>query len=402
MRMKAAVLFEQGLPRPYTVSQPLKIVDVELDGPGEGEVLVEIGASGLCHSDLSALSGKRGRPLPTVVGHEGAGRVVELGKGVQTLSLDDHVVTVFVNSCGRCRYCNDGKVNLCQTSWKSRADGTLQSGGRRLRFEDSDVNHYSGLSTYAEYAVVSENSLVAIDKSVPLHVAALFGCAVVTGVGAVVNTAKVAPGRSAAVIGLGGVGLNAVLGLVAAGAFPIIAVDIKEEKLELALSLGASVGFLAREPEIEDRIKDLTRGGVDFAFEMAGSEPAMKLAYDITARGGMTVTAGLPDPAKAISTPHAALVSDERRVQGSYMGSCVPLRDIPRFIDMYMAGQLPVDRLHTGNLRFEELNEGFDKLADGRVVRQTLVPNERSSERSEHWRTCQAANPKYKHRPGKP
>ena len=375
MRMKAAVLFEQGLPRPYAVSQPLKLVDVELDGPGEGEVLVEISAAGLCHSDLSAISGKRGRPLPTVVGHEGAGRVVELGKDVQTLSLDDHVVTMFVNSCGCCRYCSDGKVNLCQTSWKSRANGTLQSGARRLRFERSDVNHYSGLSTYAEFAVVSERSLVAIDKSVPLHVAALFGCAVVTGVGAVVNTAKVAPGRSAAVIGLGGVGLNALLGLVASGAYPIIAVDINEEKLGLAISLGASVGFLASEPEVEAKIKDLTRGGVDYAFEMAGSEPAMKLAYSITARGGMTVTAGLPDPAKAISIPHAALVSDERRVQGSYMGSCVPLRDIPRFIELYLAGQLPVDRLHTGNLSFDDLNEGFDKLADGQVVRQTLIPN---------------------------
>ena len=375
MRMKAAVLFEQGLPRPYAVSQPLKIIDVELEKPGEGEVLVEIGAAGLCHSDLSAISGKRRRPLPTVVGHEGAGRVVELGSGVRNLSIGDHVVGIFVNSCGRCRFCTDGKVNLCETSWSSRANGTLQSGARRLRFECTELNHYSGLSTYAQFAVVSENSLVAIDKTVPLHVAALFGCSVVTGVGAVVNTAKVAPGRSAAVVGLGGVGLNAMLGLVASGAFPIVAIDLSKEKLELAKSLGATFGILASESGVEPQVKDLTRGGVDFAFEMAGAEAAMSLAYAVTARGGMTVTAGLPDPARAISIPLAALVSDERRVQGSYMGSCVPLRDIPRFIELYLSGRLPVDRLHSGNIGFGQLNLGFDQLADGQVVRQTLIPN---------------------------
>lgn len=380
MKMTAAVLYQQGLPHPFTVSKPMRIEQVSLTSPGPGEVLIQVGAAGLCHSDLSAIEGLRPRKLPTVVGHEGAGIVVELGAGVHDVKVGDHVVTSFVSSCGSCRYCSDARPHLCTVSTASRANGTLPSGLRHLVCDDgSELNHYSGLSVYAQYATVDQSAVVAIDKRVPLQVASLFGCAVMTGVGAVVNTAKVAPGRSAAVVGLGGVGLNSLLGLVASGAYPIIAADVLPAKLALAKSLGATHTVLATAKDAIIEVRDLTRGGVDFAFEMAGSMPAMEFAYAITARGGTTVSAGLPRPDAAIAYPHAAMVSDERTIKGSYMGSCIARRDIPRFIDMFMAGKLPVDRLHAGDLGFDGLNEGFDKLADGSVVRQTLRPNAKAA-----------------------
>lgn len=376
MKMTAAVLYEQGLPHPFTVSKPMRIEQVSLTPPGPREVLIQVAAAGLCHSDLSAIEGLRPRKLPTVVGHEGAGVVVELGSDVHDINVGDHVVTSFVSSCGNCRYCSDARPHLCTVSTASRANGTLPSGRRHLVCDDgSELNHYSGLSVYAQYATVDQSAVVAIDKRVPLEVASLFGCAVMTGVGAVVNTAKVSPGRSTAVVGLGGVGLNSLLGLVASGAWPIIAADVLPAKLELARSLGATHTVLANAKDAVAQVRDLTRGGVDFAFEMAGSMPAMEFAYAITARGGTTVSAGLPRPEAAIAYPHAAMVSDERTIKGSYMGSCIARRDIPRFVDLFMAGKLPVDKLHAGDLGFEGLNEGFDKLADGSVVRQTLRPN---------------------------
>lgn len=375
MKMTAALLHQQGLPHPFTVSKPLRIERVELTPPGPGEVLIKVAAAGLCHSDLSSIEGVRPRKLPTIPGHEGAGVVVEVGAGVSEVRAGDHVVTSFVSSCGTCRYCSDARPNLCTASTAARADGTLQTGLRHLVCDDgSELNYYSGLSVYAEYAVVHESSVVVIDRKVPLTVASLFGCAVMTGVGAVVNTARVETGRSAAVVGLGGVGLNSLLGLVACGAHPIIAADVIPAKLELAKSLGATHTVLSNDKSAIAQVKDLTRGGVDYAFEMAGSVAALDFAYAITARGGMTVTAGLPRPEAMLSWSHAALVQEERTLKGSYMGSCIARRDIPRFLALFMAGKLPVDRLHAGNLDFEGLNLGFDKLAEGSVVRQTLVP----------------------------
>ncbi|RDD96943.1 alcohol dehydrogenase [Paracoccus pantotrophus] len=376
MKMKAAVLFEQGLPAPYAISQPIQIEEVELDGPGEGEVLIEVVAAGLCHSDLSTIENLRPRKVPTVIGHEAAGIVREVGAGVRRLKVGDHVVATFVASCGCCRYCIDHRANLCTASWTSRAEGTLQSGARRLKFGKGDLHHYTGLSTFAEYAVVSESSLVSIRKDVPLEVAALFGCAVVTGVGAVFNTAALRPGQSAAVVGLGGVGLNALLGAVAAGAYPVIAIDMNPEKLELAKSLGASHAVLASDPNMAEQVKDLTNGGVDFAFEAAGSIPAVHTAYQCLARGGTVISSGLPDPTKTYAYNHAPLVSDEKSIRGSYMGGCDPRRDVPRYLNLYLAGKLPVDRLRSGDLTFEQINQGFDALALGKVVRQTLRPHQ--------------------------
>jgi alcohol dehydrogenase len=372
MKMTAAIMFEQGLERPFVQSQPLKIETVDLEGPGEGEVLVQVAAAGLCHSDLSAIKGLRPRALPAVVGHEAAGVVVETGAGVRQFSAGDHVVMVFVASCGTCNYCRGGRPGLCQSSWKARSEGTLQSGARRISLKGRAINHYSGVSAFAEYAVVSERSLVRIPKTVPLKDAAIFGCAVITGVGAVLNAGGDVSGKSVAVIGLGGVGLSALLGGRMGGANPLIAIDINDSKLKLALELGATHAFLATDPDTVEKIKTLTDGGVDFAFEMAGSIPAMQMAYAVGRRGNVTICAGLPPQAATFPLPSAAMVADERVIKGSYMGSAVPARDIPQYADAFMSGRLPIDRLLTGEIRFQDLNRGFDELDDGIGVRQIL------------------------------
>ena len=372
MKIRAAVLYEQGKPQPFAISRPLVIEDVELDGPGPGELLVEIVAAGLCHSDLSSLTGVRPRPLPMVPGHEGAGIVREVGPDCRDFKVGDHVVMVFVASCGHCSYCHDSRPNLCETSWGSRVAGTLPSGARRLRTE-IPLNHNSGLSVFAEYAVVSRNSVVRIARDIPLEDAAVFGCAVITGVGAVVNTAKMTPGDDVAVLGLGGVGLSAVMGAKAAGASKIIAIDLNDEKLKLATDLGATHTLDASNPKCVEEVRDITSGGVHFAFEMAGALPATQMAYALTRRGGTVVIAGLPGPKEMFPIPTAALVSDERTIAGSYMGSCVPERDIPRFIEMYRLGRLPVNRLRTGVVSLDTINEGFDRLAEGRTVRDILL-----------------------------
>lgn len=376
MQMKAAVLHRQGLPHPFAQSQPITIEDVKLEGPGEGEVLIEVAAAGLCHSDLSAIEGLRGpRPLPTVIGHEAAGIVRELGQGVKTVAKGDHVVVVFSSGCGNCRECYRSRPNLCLSSRDARATGTLQSGSRRLWFKSEQMHHYSALSTFAQYAVVAEQAIVKIDPTVPLSVAALFGCAVITGVGSVVNTASVPFGASAAVVGLGGVGLSALLGLVACGANPIVAIDLNPEKVALAISLGATHGIIAGAATTASEVRDLTNGGVEFAFEMSGSIAAMNLAAEITERGGTTVTAGLPSPSKLVSYSPSQLVLEEKTLKGSLMGSCVPHRDVPHFIGLYQSGRLPVDRLHDGDIGFEQINASFDDLAAGKINRKTLRPN---------------------------
>lgn len=373
MKIRAAVMYEQGKPAPYAQSRPLVVEDVELDGPGPGEVLVKVAAAGLCHSDLSAIAGLRPRAVPTVVGHESAGVVSEVGEGVTDLVPGDHVVMVFVASCGHCAHCDRGRPNLCEASWGARTRGTLQSGARRLRTAAVTLNHYSGLSAFAEYAVVSRASLVRIEKDIPLADAAIFGCAVITGVGAVVNTAKVQVGATVAVVGLGGVGLSAILGAAAAGASRIIAIDLREGKLALARELGATDAFNASQADLARAVLDATAGGVDYAFEMAGVSASMETAYAVSRRGGTVVVAGLPDPKQRFAVPLASHVADERVIAGSYMGSCVPRRDIPRFLELYRRGRLPVNRLRSGTVTLDGINEGFDRLARGESVRDVLT-----------------------------
>lgn len=373
MKIKAAILNQMGVEPPYAQSKPLSVDDVELDGPGHGEVLVRIAAAGLCHSDLSVINGDRPRPTPMVLGHEAAAIVEELGPGVDDLKKGDHVVLVFVPSCGHCGPCAEGRPALCEPGAAANTAGTLLSGARRLRRNGSDLHHLLGCSSFAEYATVSRRSLIKVDPEIPLEEAALFGCAVLTGVGAVLNTARVTPGSAVAVVGLGGVGLAALLGGVLAGARQIVAVDVSPQKLELAKSLGATDTANAASPDCIEQVRAVTKGGVDFGFEMAGSVKAMEVAYKITRRGGTTVTAGLPPPTHTFALPQVNLVAEERTVKGSYIGTCVPTRDLPRYMALYKKGVLPVNRLMTGRLNLDDINAGFDCLREGKAVRQVIT-----------------------------
>lgn len=376
MRMKAAILFEQGRPRPYADTRPLVVEEVELDPPGAGEILIEVAAAGLCHSDLSTIENQRPRPLPIVIGHEGAGIVRECGPGITDLKPGDHVITVFASSCGSCRYCARGRPNICPSGNAARAAGSLVSGAKRLRrLDGTPINHNSGLSLFAQFAVVARRSAVKIDKDIPLDDAAIFGCAVMTGAGAVINTARLQPGENIAVVGLGGVGMNALFAAVASGADRIIAIDTNPKKLEQAKEWGATDVFLAGNDDCAAAVRDATDGGVDTVIETAGTIPAMQLAIAITARGGSTISAGLPNVNATVSYLHASLVSEEKSIRGSYMGSCVAERDIPRLLSLYRRGKMPVNKLKSGVVKLEEINEGFDRLSDGTVLRQMLKPN---------------------------
>jgi alcohol dehydrogenase len=373
VKTRAALLGEMGRPRPYAQTRPLAIEEVDLDPPGPGEVLVRMRAAGLCHSDLSVINGDRPRPMPMIIGHEGAGEVAEVGAGVRDLQPGDHVVAAFVPCCGSCEPCTTGRPALCEPGFKANSTGTLLGGAQRMRRAGGIVNHHLGVSAFAEYAIMARQSLIKVDASLPFDEAAVFGCAVMTGVGAVTNTVQPHRGSSIAVIGLGGVGLAALLGTRLAEASIVIACDLNEDKLSLARSMGATHTVNAGDPNALEQIRDLTRGGVHYAFEMAGSVKAMELAYAATRRGGTTVTAGLPNPKHLFSIPQVSIVAEERTIKGSYVGSCDPARDIPRYIDLYRAGRLPIGRLLSERIALDQLNEGFDRLADGRTIRQILI-----------------------------
>ncbi len=373
MKVRAAVLKQSGLPAPYATSRPLSIEDVDLAPPGPGEVLVKVAAAGICHSDLSVIEGIRPRPLPMVIGHESAGVVVEVGPYVSGLQPGDHVVSVFVPGCGHCVPCSGGRPALCEPGAEAGAAGTLLGGHRRLSLVGQPLNHHSGISGFAEYVTVSQFSLVKVDKDLPLEEAALFGCAVLTGVGAAVNSAQVQPGTSVAVIGMGGVGMAALLGALAAGASTVMAIDTNDEKLKVAKSLGATQCFNAKSPDAVNAVRDATSGGVDAVIEVAGATSALELGYAITRRGGQLVTAGLPPPTATLQIPAVSLTAEEKTIRGSYMGSSVPARDIPRYIALYRGGRLPIDRLVTHRLRLDEINEGMDRLQQGVAIRQLVL-----------------------------
>jgi len=374
MKIQAAVLETMGATRPYATSRPLRIDYLELAPPGPNEVLIRIKAAGLCHSDLSVINGDRPRPMPMALGHEAAGIVEQLGDGVADLAVGDHVVLVFVPSCGHCHPCAEGRPALCEPGAAANGAGTLLGGARRLTRQEQTINHHLGCSAFATHAVVSRRSAIKVDRELPFEHAALFGCAVLTGVGAVINTARVNAGSTVAVVGLGGVGLASLLGAVAAGARQVIAVDLADDKLALAQSLGATHAFNARGTDVIEAIREASSGGVDTAIEMAGATRAFEIAYRITRRGGTTVTAGLPRPDATWAMPVVNLVAEERTIKGSYVGTCVPLRDIPRYVDLFRAGRLPIDRLLSGSLALNEINRGFDLLHEGKAVRQIVLP----------------------------
>lgn len=368
MRIQGAVLRQIGVPRPYAASHPLTIEELELALPGPGEVLIEVTAAGLCHSDLSVVDGNRPRPVPMLLGHEAAGRVVQLGDGVDTVSVGQQVVLSYLPACGDCAGCASGGRRPCIPGSASNGAGEMLRGGRRLTELSPDgapVHHHLGVSAFATHAVVDVRSLVPVADDVPAEVAAVMGCAVLTGGGAIVNAGRVAAGESVAVIGLGGVGLAAVLVAKAIGAGEIVAVDPQPEKRHIAVELGATRGL---HPSEVDGLQ------VDCAVEAAGAAAAVSTAIAVTGPGGRAVLVGLTAPGVTIPLSPLDLVAGGRGVIGSYMGSSVPSRDVPRFLDLWRDGKLPVERLVTGRIGLADLNDALDDLADARVLRQCVIP----------------------------
>ncbi|GAB2647558.1 zinc-dependent alcohol dehydrogenase family protein [Saccharopolyspora gloriosae] len=379
--ISAAVL--RGEPGPEPDFARLSVEQVRLDEPGDGEVLVDVHFASLCHSDLSVLTGDRPRPLPMVLGHEAAGVVARTGRSVTEVCPGDPVVFTYVASCGRCGFCRDGRPVLCSRAHAGNTAGELAAGGRRLRDADGEpVHHHLGVSAFAERAVVDAASVIPVPAGTDLRTASLLGCAVSTGVGAVVNAARVGLGESAAVFGCGGVGLAAVLGLRAVGAAPIIAVDRHDAHLERALELGADLALHADESTAE-RIREATGGGAHHAFEAAGAVAAVESAYRGLRRGGRLTMVGLANPAARWPVPPAELVAHDVTVSGSYLGSGVPRRDVPRYAALHGAGRLPVDRLAAStSIPLSEVAEGMARLHagfPGRIVIDIAARGARSA-----------------------
>ena len=367
MKTVVAILDQTGHSGPFAGSTPLRIADVELDPPRAGELLVRIDAAGLCHSDLSVINGDRPRPMPMALGHEACATVVAVGDPDDRLfAVGDRVVLSFLPACGECVACSSGEGYMCANGAAANGKGELLRGGFRLHDAGQDVHHHLGVSAFARHAVVDRRSAVRIDADIPPEIAALFGCAVLTGVGAVLNSASLRPGESVAIYGLGGVGLAALLGAVAGGGNPISVIDPVAEKRALALELGAAAAFA---PGDEAGIAP-----PDLVVETVGKAAVLERAYVLTRRGGRVVTVGLPNPAERFSIPAVSLVGDGKTIIGSYMGSSIPARDIPRYIGLWRAGRLPVERLLTSVSPLSDINMLFDTLASGQAVRQVVIP----------------------------
>lgn len=362
MKTKAAILEKVNTSLPFANSKPLVIKELELEKPRHGEVMIKIMAAGLCQSDISVIKGNITRPLPMVIGHEAAGIVYEIGEGVTDFKIGDKVVTTFIPSCGKCVPCSEGRPALCEPGVESNKVGDLFTGGKRFKDKKSDVSTHVGVSAFSQYTTVSQNSLVKVETDTPFEILALFGCSVVTGIGAVVNTGNIKLGSSICILGLGGVGFSALIGAKAAGASRIVAIDINEKKLEMAKEFGdIEVYTPAQAAELNIQ--------VDLAVETAGVPDALKLGFSLVKRGGRVVTTGLPGPDRNIGIPIMSLTFEEKEIKGSYLGSCVPRRDIPRYLRLYDQGLINLDKLLSKTITLEEVNEGFDDLVSGEYIR---------------------------------
>ena len=346
---------------------------INVDPPKRGEVMVKMGACGVCHSDLSAANGTIALPLPLVLGHEAAGVVEDVGEGVSGFAKGDHVVFSFIYMCGKCRFCVAGRPVLCLEQGKALTtplEGTPRvhdAGGKPL-------NIFSGCGTMAEYATVSAENLIRIDPKIPMECGALVGCAVTTGVGAVFNTAKIEPGSSVAVFGCGGVGLSAIQGARIAGARQIIAIDTLEAKLKMATGLGATETVMSKAGEdIVKTLKKLTGGGPDYAFECVGSGELAGAAYRAIRRGGTAVVVGVAKASDNTSVRSMTLVFEEKTLTGSYFGSCVPSVDFPRMLSLYQGGSLKLDELITRRYAIDEAPQAFADLQSGKNARGVIV-----------------------------
>lgn len=368
MKIRGAVLEQIAAPVPFAESMPIRVGELELGAPGPGELLVRIEAAGLCHSDLSVVDGNRVRPVPMLLGHEAAGRVEAIGPGDSDLTLGQRVVMTFLPRCGECAGCaTDGRTPCVPGSLANNA-GELLGGGRRLHRDGAEVHHHLGVSAFATHAVVDRRSVVPVDDDVPPEVAAVLGCAVLTGGGALLNSAKPGPGDRIMVVGLGGVGMAAVLVAVslATAGHEVIAVDTVPEKLGLATELGATAAYTPAQ------VAEL---GVqaEIVVEAAGNIRAFETAVAATAPGGTTVTVGLPAPDARATISPLALVAQGRSIVGSYLGSAVPARDIPAYVDRWRSGRLPVERLVSAHIGLDEINRAMDELAAGHALRQVIV-----------------------------
>lgn len=365
MKIKAALL--------TAAHQPFLVDEVTLDEPRAGEVLIKIAASGVCHSDYHLVSGATNHPMPVVPGHEGAGVVEAVGPGVTRARVGDHVTLNWAPDCGHCFYCQRGKPNLCETYVDPIWAGTMLDGTTRLRWKDQTVYHFSGLASFAEYAVVPQESCVPIRKDVPLDVAALVGCAVATGVGAAMFTAEVKPGESVVVFGCGGVGLNVLQGAALCGAEKVIAVDTNPTKMEIARQFGATHTLLAHENPLQ-AIRDLTNGrGAEHAFEAVGIPALQELAFEAIRPGGTLTLAGLSAMGTGTNLPGAVITRQEKVIKGSYYGTVNASRDFPMLLDLYMAGKLKLDELISQRYSLDQINDAYDTMLSGTVARGVIV-----------------------------
>jgi S-(hydroxymethyl)glutathione dehydrogenase / alcohol dehydrogenase len=359
--MRAAVLYE--------FNAPLVVEELELDPPKAGEVLVRLAASGVCHSDLHVVQGIHPTELPVVLGHEGAGIVEEVGPDVVALTPGDHVLLSWLPYCGRCRQCARGTPNRCENvAWY---DATMEDGTCRFHRDGQRIHHYN-TSSFAERSVVPARTAIRVDPDLPLTELALLGCAVMTGVGAVLNTARVRPGDTVAVVGCGGVGLNVVQGARIAGATAIVGVDVVGAKLELARELGATHAVDAGSDNPVEAVLEIVPGGVDHAFEALGRPATIETALRLTGRGGEAILIGMAPPAARIPLDALTLTVEERCVRGSWYGSCVPLRDFPLLVELYRDGRLRLDPL-IATCSLDEVNDAFHRMEAGERARSVIV-----------------------------
>lgn len=365
MKTRAAVFYE--------VNSPFKVETLELEAPRAGEVLVKVAATGVCHSDWHLVTGATKHPVPVVPGHEGAGVVEAVGEGVTRVKPGDHVALNWAPNCGHCFYCLNDRPNLCSTYVGPLWAGTMMDGTTRLYKDRKPVYHFSALACFADHTVVPQECCVPLRSEVPLAVAALIGCAVTTGVGAALNTARVRPGSSVAVFGAGGVGLSIVIGAALAGASRIIAVDKAEAKREIALGFGATHALVAG-PGTNDEIRSLTEGrGADYVFEAIGIPAVQEQCLDAARPGGVIVLAGVSPMGSSTNLPGAVITRQEKTIMGTYYGTANTARDFPLYADLYLKKKLDLDRLISKTYPLDRINEAYADMLDGKIARGVIV-----------------------------
>jgi NDMA-dependent alcohol dehydrogenase len=365
MKIKAAIL--------EAVRQPLVVDDVELAEPRRGEVLVRLAASGLCHTDLHAMTGDRPRPLPAVLGHEGAGVVEAVGEGVGRTRVGDHVICSWAPNCGHCFFCDQGQPILCEALNAASPAGVLFDGSPRLSRNGQPVYHFTMVSSHAEYCVVPEGAAVPIVKEMPLDRACLIGCGVMTGVGAAMNVARVRPGSSVVVFGCGGVGLNVIQGARLASAATIVAVDLNPRKLEWACTFGATHTVDATVVDPVAAVRDLTDGrGADYAFEAVGQPETIRNTLAAVRKGGQAVILGMAAAGTELSIPFDLLLGEKQITRSSY-GNGRPRVDFPRLVQLYLQGKLLLDELISTRLSLADINDGFARVEAGDVARAVVT-----------------------------